>query len=534
MALGETIRKYPMLRLAIPFACGIWLADALYALAVTILLPSSVALVLVLLVAMLSFSGGRSLSSRIFSGIITVLFFLVLGSSVYSLSRAKESYVWSSRPLLYEACLLDYPRERARSLLCVAEVTAVCDSAGWSPVRRKVFAYMQPSAAAGSLQPGDMFCFRSSISPPRNFSQDLPFDYARYLRLQGVSGTLYLPSSSWKRINVDSPLTVRERLVRLRHRLQTDYMRPVFEDDVYGVISALTLGDKRPLSDEVREVYADAGVSHVLALSGLHVGVIYGLLSFLLRGVVRRRSLRWLRESLTVIVLWLFALMVGMSASVVRAVTMCTLYMVARWVSRDSSSFNTLSLAAFVMLLVKPYNLFDVSFQLSYMAMVAILWLEPYLERLFGLGGLHPVVAYPVGIVCMSLAAQLGTFPLVLYHFGTFPVYFLLTNLIVIPALYVVLLLTLVWWVLVFTIPSWAVLFARLAELITHWVNGMLSHIAHWPCAVLHTDRFGAWSVLCTYLLILFLGLAIVRKWSRGFVLSLAALLALLLSFLLT
>ena len=204
-----------------------------------------------------------------------------------------------------------------------------------------------------------------------------------------------------------------------------------------GALSALTLGDKRGLSKEVREAYSDAGASHVLALSGLHVGLIYGMVAMVLRGLIRRRNLRWLRELLIVVVLWGFALLVGMSASVVRAVAMCSLFAAARWVSDGTtSSLHVLSLTALVMLLVRPLYLFDVGFQLSFMAMASILCLELYLEALVRKQTLHPVMAYLAGIVCMSTAAQLGTFPLVLHHFGTFPTYFLLTNLLAIPLLF--------------------------------------------------------------------------------------------------
>ena len=323
------------------------------------------------------------------------------------------------------------------------------------------------------------------------------------------------------------------RMLRLRHTLLAEYMERAFGGDVLGVLSALTLGDKRVLGEEVRAVYADAGVSHVLALSGLHVGIIYAMLAFLLRGLLRSRSLRWLREVLTVAVLWLFAMMVGMSASVVRAVSMYTLYILARWVSKESSPLSVLSLAAFAMLLVQPLCLFDVGFQLSFMAMVPILCVEPRLEALFRRSSLPPVPAYLVGVACMSLAAQLGTFPLVLYHFGTFPTYFLLTNLVVIPYLYVVLLLIAVWWLLALAGGPWAVSLGRVVQLLVEWLNRLLACIADWPFAVLRVEDFSAAAVLFTYLFLSFAALFLIGRWQRGGVLALAALLGLLVTLLL-
>ena len=247
----------------------------------------------------------------------------------------------------------------------------------------------------------------------------------------------------------------------------------------------------------------------------------------------RRRSTRWLRELLTITVLWLFALLAGMSASVVRAVFMCSLYVVARWVSRDSSAINTLSLAALVMLLLHPLYLFDVGFQLSFMAMASILLVEPHFEALFRRRSLPGIAAYFVGIVCMSLAAQLGTFPLVLYHFGAFPTYFLLTNLLVIPILPVVLSLAIVWWVLTLSgLTPISMPIADLLQFLVRWLNAALDAIAHWPGAVLHVAGFRLPAVVFLYLFMLFVVLFITRKWSRGLVYALASLLGLLLSLL--
>ena len=468
----------------------------------------AVTLLVVMAVVLLS----RRQTSQMVYGLAVSVLFLFIGMGNYALVRERMDYPWSDKPQLYEAHVVDEPRARERSTQCVVEVTAVRDSAAWQRVGRKVFAYMEPCATADSLMPGDVIYFCGRVQPPRNFSDSLAFDYARYVTMQGMSGTVYLPRSRWSRVGEGS-LSLRERMLRLRARVGREYMSRTFEDDALGVLSALTLGDKRELTKELRAVYSDAGVAHVLALSGMHVGIIYGILAFLLRGLIRRRRLRWLPEVIIIVVLWAFALMVGMSASVVRAVAMCTLYAVARWASGgDSSSLHLLSLAALVMLLVRPLYLFDVGFQLSFMAMAAILCVEPYLEELFRRHCLHPVWGYLVGLLCMSLAAQLGTAPLVLYHFGTVPTYFLLTNMVVVPVLSALLLVSLVWWVFLLAGVSWAVPLGALLQHVVTWMNEVLQGIGQWPGAVLHVEGYGLLHVLFTYLFILFAALLVVKK----------------------
>lgn len=527
MAIGESIQRYPLLRLIVSYLCGIAVADATYQLCSSLSLLS----VAVGVLALLAMLGTHLLGKRTAYGVASVLLFATLGAASYSFARDRIHYPWSADEHTYEAKVLELPRKRARSLLLAVEVHAMRDSSEWIPVHRKVFAYIEPTAAADSLLPGDVICFRSIVRPPRNFTDELSFDYARYLTMQGASGTVYLPQEQWCRVG-ETRLTLRERMIRLCHHLQVRYMHAVFRDDALGVLAALTLGDKRMLSDEVRATYTDAGVAHALALSGLHVGIIYAMLAFLMQGVIRKRSIRWLRELVIIAVLWLFALLVGMSASVVRAVSMYTLYVLARWISRDSSPIHVLSLAALSMLLVHPLYLFDIGFQLSYMAMLAILWLEPRLEQLFARCSLPRIPAYFVSILCMSLAAQIGTFPLSLYHFGTFPTYFLLTNLLVVPLLSLLLPLTLLWWLLTLLGIPLSMPFGELLQQLTQWLNLCLSHIGQWPCAVLHVTHFSALSVLLTYLLIFCVVLFVVKKTSRTLIYVLVSLLGLSISLL--
>lgn len=526
MAIGDSIQRHPLLRLLVFYIGGIILADMLYP-----YVPSlgmwGVGSVLSLL--LMSLFVGACRHKTLF-GVVASALWLSLGVCNYSLIRSGSEYQWPSGEVQYEARVVSEPRARQRSILCEVDVMAVRDSASWHRVGRTVFAYMEPCDEAKALLPGDVLCFKARVRTPHNFSDSLTFDYARYVTLQKVSGTVYLPCGHWRRVR-ECRLTLRERMLRLRSQLLQRYMPSTFEDDVLGVLSALTLGDKRGLSKEVRTVYSEAGASHVLALSGMHVGVIYGMLALGLRVLLRRRNLRWLRELLILVALWFFALLVGMSASVVRAVAMCTLYVLARWASGDSSSpLHILSLTALLMLLIRPLYLFDIGFQLSFMAMASILWIEPYLETIFRRHELHPILGFVVGLLCMSMAAQLGTFPLVLYHFGTFPSYFLLTNLVVVPCLSVVLMLSLVWWALLLSGIPWAGPIGNLLQHIVGWMNQALACIGQWPGSVLHVANYGALSAFFTYLFILFAGLFVFKRWTRAALFALVSLLGLVVS----
>ena len=525
--MEDSIQRYPLLRLLFCYTCGIGIADICYPYAYGYTWRWAWSVLLILLILL---TPTRQRST--WFGVAASILFVMLGMCNYSLARSNAEHPWPDDKRLYEARVVNEPRAQQRSIGCKVEITAVYDSSVWQGVGHQALIYLESCDEANTLLPGDMLCFKGKVRAPQNFSDSLTFDYARYVAMQGAAGTVYIPKNQWQKVGI-AKLTLRERMLRWRNKLLHTHLSPTFEGDALGVLAALTLGDKRALTSELRATYSEAGVGHVLSLSGMHVGIIYGMMALALRVLFRRRNLRWLRELLTAGALWGFALLVGMPASVVRAVIMCTLYIGARWVSDgNSSSLHILSLTALLMLLVHPLYLFDIGFQLSFVAMAAILWIEPQLETLFHRHSLHPIPSYLIGVLCMSLAAQLGTFPLVLHHFGNFPTYFLITNLAIIPLLSLILPLMVLWWTLLLMGIAWAYPLGTLIQHLVEWTNSLLHYIGAWPGAVLHVNNYGIYAVLFSYLTILFVGLLAFKKWKRGALLTLASLLALLLSLL--
>jgi len=264
------------------------------------------------------------------------------------------------------------------------------------------------------------------------------------------------------------------------------------DGSVYAVVAAMTLGDKSQLTKELRDTYAVSGASHILALSGLHLGIIYTLLSLLLS----RRRWQVISQVVIIVCIWLFVFLVGMSASVVRSAVMITVYALLSLGHRDKMSVNTLAFAAIVMLLFNPKSLFDVGFQLSFMAVLAILLFYPLFESvwsqqfLFG----HRLFRWLWTTLAVSCAAQIGVAPLIAYYFGRFSCYFLLTNLVVVPAATLILYLSL----LVLLIPSLAYLLIYIVDAL----NQLLLWITMLPGASiegLHPTLLQVWM---TYVII--------------------------------
>ena len=207
--------------------------------------------------------------------------------------------------------------------------------------------------------------------------------------------------------------------------------------DELATVGALTLGYKEELGKELRRHFQASGAAHVLAVSGLHTGIIYGVLIWLLTlgGHVKpryeNRAGRWTISMLIISVMWFYAWLTGMTPSVVRAVLMVSIFEVGRMAYRQAISLNTIAAAAVLILLVKPTDLWSVSFQLSFAATAAIVILMSAFRHL--VISKYRSLNYLTGILLVSIAAQLGTLPLTMYYFGQMSNYFLLTNLIVLP-----------------------------------------------------------------------------------------------------
>lgn len=281
--------------------------------------------------------------------------------------------------------------------------------------------------------------------------------------------------------------------LKQREKLLERYRQQGLEDDAYALVAAMTLGDKTAIDKDLRQTYNISGAAHVLALSGLHMGIIYAALTLLTFG--RRR--RIVTQALIVIALWAFVFLVGMPASAVRAAAMLSLYALLTLGYREKASINALAFTALVMLSISPYTLFDVGFQMSFLAVLSILvwtpvlndWVSPTLQRRW------PPLRWAWGLTAVTLAAQLGVVPLIAYYFGRISTYFLLSSFVAIPAVTVI-----VWLALAtLLIPG----LTPVLTAVTNGLNACLDAISRLPGANIEGLRPTLLQVCLTYVLIL-------------------------------
>lgn len=307
-----------------------------------------------------------------------------------------------------------------------------------------------------NLKVGDVLEMTTSITPPHNFINS-KFNYAQWLRLQGYCGVIFLPLTKWhKKQNLTNQLsistTARVHLLAYRESIINKLQHSGLSEDAMPVIAAMALGDKRMIDKAERELFSQAGVSHILALSGLHIGIIMTMLLSLM--YFQRRTVIQL---MAITAVWLFVMLVGMPVSAVRAALMLTIWFAIRtFLKRKQNPLNILGTAIIVLILINPYVVYDISFQLSVIAVFAILIASPYIT------GNNPfmrkteyaflrnhkitrkVLEWTWNLTGISIVAQIATAPITVYLFGQYPTFFLLSNFIVIPLATLIIYTTLV------------------------------------------------------------------------------------------
>lgn len=274
-----------------------------------------------------------------------------------------------------------------------------------------------------------------AIPPPKN---PKAFDFATYMEGQGYYYQTFVKEQQWQYIPVANAAVLRRQASHLRKQCLQILQQHLPSADEYAIGAALITGERSALSPEIKAGYASTGAMHVLAVSGLHVGLIYVGLQFLI-GLFGHwyGKWKWLKMALLLFGIWGFAYFTGATASVIRAACMFSFLLVGQSLKRYTNIYNTIAASAFCMLVINPILLFNIGFQLSYLALTGIVFFQSIIYQSW-------YIANPLGNYCwklssVALAAQLTTLPISLYYFHQFPVYFLLSGLVVVPAAMVIL-----------------------------------------------------------------------------------------------
>jgi competence protein ComEC len=271
------------------------------------------------------------------------------------------------------------------------------------------------------------------LNNPLNPNQ---FNYKKYLEKKYIYHQISVNNQSLLKINSQQK-TLFGIADDVRNHINLKLKKYSFKPDELAIINALLLGQRQDISEDVYTSYTNAGAIHILAVSGLHVGIILLILMFIFNPLERFKHGKLIKTIILVTLLWCFALIAGLSASVTRAATMFSIVAIAMSLKRPTNIYNTLAISIFIILLFKPMFLFDVGFQLSYLAVFAIVSIDPLLYKLWK--PKSKILRFYWHTLTITISAQFGVIPISLYYFHQVPALFFLSNLVIIPALGIIL-----------------------------------------------------------------------------------------------
>lgn len=424
----------PVFPVVLVFIAGIFIADKTGFTPPTywLVVAGIIGLILILLHLRPSPQRWKSILS---SGLILSLLFVLAGWRTNTVHLpGQETYFinhYTNGDLLAGKVKAIKPGEkRMRAEVNLSHI--IPDSLEAKAITGSLLVYLQPDEKTAGLKAGDKIVFKGQVRELRPPLNPFVFDLRKYWQGQGIFHNVFLrEAADWEKTDGGhSGLKARaEGWRRAWFKTFQDHL----SGDQLAVASALVMGKRDLISQEVKSAYTDTGAIHVLAVSGLHVGIIFLILRFFLVTLLkldRTKAGRIIVALISILCIWAFALVSGLSPSVQRAAIMFTILAAGGATKRKSFIFNTLSAAALVMLWLDPGQLFQVGFQLSFTAIIGIVLFTSYLSRLWYFP--TKVLRWFWSAMSASTGAQLGTLPLSLYNFGQFPTYFLISGTVVI------------------------------------------------------------------------------------------------------
>ncbi|AUC16986.1 hypothetical protein BTO06_02530 [Tenacibaculum sp. SZ-18] len=431
----------------------------------------------------------------IFTGSIIFIFIGITSYFIATPINSKNHYShFNSQNALIKLEIKEILKENAYNYRYIGRVFQIDDTS----VSGKVILNIAKTKNCDALKHGNIIITKSSfktISPPKN---PYDFNYKKYLKHKGIYHQLYL--KNWEITSFEektnNPFSV---LFRLKTKIQ-EHLKSKFSFNVYAIINSLLLGERKNISTEILNNYADAGAIHILAISGLHIGILVQILNYIFSPLILFKHGKTVRLILMIVILWLFAVFTGLSASVVRAVTMFSFMIIGNSLKQKQPVEHSLISSMLILLLIHPHFLFDVGFQLSYLAVFSIVKFQP---KLLGIYTPKLYVTKKIWeLTTVSFAAQIGVLPVSFYYFHQFPGLFLISNLIIIPFLGIIL----IFGIMIIILSGLQILpqiLIILYEKIIQFMNIMIQWVASKESFIFKNIFISSFEVIFWYLLII-------------------------------
>jgi competence protein ComEC len=374
---------------------------------------------------------------------------------------------------------LDEPLvEKTKSFKANARLQSIIKEGKTIPVNGKIIVYFRKDSTPPRLLYGSQIAFNKPLQEIKNSGNPGGFDYKRYSLFHGITHQVFLKQDEFEVLNGNKEIAFKKFIFGVRENILNILRKNIPGEKELGLAEALLIGYKDDLDQKLVQSYTNTGVVHIIAISGLHLGLIYWLLTTILKPLRRNRKIKWLSPIIIITGLWLFSLLAGAQPSILRSALMFSCIVLGESFKKKTSVFNTMAVSAFILLCINPFWLWDVGFQLSYAAVLSIIiFMRPIYNWFYIKNKALDFIWKPNAV---TLAAQILTIPLSVFHFHQFPNFFLLTNFVAVPLSGIILLgeifLCLIAW-----IPAAALLAGKLLSGLIWLMNTWIERIEALP-----------------------------------------------------
>ncbi|MEP6845950.1 MAG: ComEC/Rec2 family competence protein [Panacibacter sp.] len=320
---------------------------------------------------------------------------------------------------------------KPNSFKALASVNAVYNNGTWQVTEGKILVYFKKDSLPPAIEYGSQLVLKSNLQPITNSGNPGAFDYKRYCLFHDITAQVFVKQGEFTILPAKNINRLTQTLFILRNTTINTLQTYIPGEKEQGVAEALMIGYREDLDKDLVQAYSNTGVVHIIAISGLHLGMIYGLMVWLFSFFKRYRLTKWIKPFAILFVLWLFTLVAGAVPSILRSAVMFTFIVIGEAMNKRSNMYNTLAASAFCMLVFNPFMLWDVGFLLSYAAVISIItFMKPVYGWLYYKNKLLDKIW---GLTAVTLSAQILTVPIVVFYFHQFPNFFLITNFVAVP-----------------------------------------------------------------------------------------------------
>lgn len=475
--------KSPAVRFLLPLMSGIILQWYLQ-IEISFLLTPAIIL-LILLVVYNALQVLKRFRFKTVNGITIQLLFLFIGALLVWKNDIRNDSDWFGSHYSirdYLKVTLEEPLvEKPNSFKAVAAVNSLYNTGIKKPSEGKLIIYFKKDSSLASLVYGSQLLIHRPVAPIQNSGNPGGFDYKRFCLFDdGISHQVYLTSEDYTQLPGSDQTYLKSLLFTSRKNTIDILKKHIQGEKEQGLAEALLIGYKNDLDKNLLQAYSNTGVVHIIAISGLHLALIYGLLVFATR-LMGRKKLYWLRICIILLGIWLFTLLAGAQPSVLRAAVMFSFIGLGELLGRKTSIYNSLALSAFVLLCINPFFLWDVGFQLSYAAVLSIVAFFKPIYNWFYFK--NKIVDSIWKLNAVTIAAQLFTLPISIYHFHQFPLLFLVTNMVAVPLSSIILVAEIILCLFSFLSPLANAIGALITSMIS-FMNDYIEGLDRLPIAV--------------------------------------------------